>query len=312
MVDFEVGTKDIIICDERKGNIITEYIEEKKGEGILVEEADEVMNEQKKTPRIRKSSDRIARDIRKHEIPPACSCKRKCIEKVIEIERVVIHEGFWQKSYDDRACFIHSRMKRCAIKRRRIDSKGLHGQHEYSFVYSFEVSGVPETVCQKFFLSTLGFKSHSVLDTVVAKGKGRGEILPLPDKRGKASPTNKFSQEDLADVQAHIMSYSPSISHYRRVHAPLRLYLPAQLTIASMHKEYIEGGGKGSYKFYRKEVQAKNISFAKLGEEKCEDCLKFQEHSCVKEVGTPNDDCDDAILTMSTLSGQQTQGKIIN
>ena len=107
VVDFEVGTKDIIICDERKGNIITEDIEEKKGEGILVEEADEVINEQKKTQRIQKSSDRIARDIRKHEILPACSCKRKCIEKVIEIERVVIHEGFWQKSYDDRACFIH-------------------------------------------------------------------------------------------------------------------------------------------------------------------------------------------------------------
>ena len=68
VVDFEVGTKDIISCDEREGNIITEDIEEKKGEGILVEEADEVMNEQKKTPRIRKSSDRIARDIRKHEI----------------------------------------------------------------------------------------------------------------------------------------------------------------------------------------------------------------------------------------------------
>ena len=83
-------------------------------------------------------------------------------------------------------------MKRCAIKRRRNDSKGLRGQREYSFVYSFEVSGVAETVCQKFFLSMLGFKSHSVLDTVVAKG--RGKILPLPDKCGKASPTNKFSE----------------------------------------------------------------------------------------------------------------------
>ena len=77
------------------------------------------------------------------------------------------------------------------------------------------------------------------------------------------------------------MSYDPRISHYRRSHAPRRLYLPADLTIASMHRNYIEKGRQSSYELYRKEITKKNISFATLGKEECETCLTYQEHKCV-------------------------------
>ena len=58
-------------------------------------------------------------------------------------------------------------------------------------------------------------------------------------------------------------------------------YLPADLTIASMHRNYIEKGGQSSYELYRKEITKKNISFATLGKEECETCLTYQEHKCV-------------------------------
>ena len=38
------------------------------------------------------------------------------------------------------------------------------------------------------------------------------------------------------------MSYHPSISHYRRVHAPNRFYLPSELSIRQMYQIYLEDG----------------------------------------------------------------------
>ena len=75
------------------------------------------------------------------------------------------------------------------------------------------------------------------------------------------------------------MSYDPRISHYRRAHAPRRLYLPPELSIAAMHKNYLGTGGKCSYELYQREVALKNISFAALGKEECETCL-YKEHVC--------------------------------
>ena len=96
------------------------------------------------------------------------------------------------------------------------------------------------------------------------------------------------------------MSYGPSISHYRRAHAPRRLYLPPQLTITSMHKGFILQGGKCSYDLYRMEIHSKNISFAALDQEECEVCLYYKEHTCSKKddsnhAGTTDDvipECD--------------------
>ena len=74
------------------------------------------------------------------------------------------------------------------------------------------------------------------------------------------------------------MSYDPSISHSRRSHAPNRLYL--ELSISQMCRNYLESGGKGSYDIYRRQLNVKNIAFTKLGQEECEMCLEFENHSC--------------------------------
>ena len=105
------------------------------------------------------------------------------------------------------------------------------------------------------------------------------DIIPQPDARGKRSSVNKIAVENIEGIISH-MSYDPSISHYRRAHAPSRLYLPCQLSIAEMHRDYLVSGGSHSYEIYRKEVKLKNISLAKLGEEECENCLIHNDHKC--------------------------------
>ena len=175
------------------------------------------------------------------------------------------------------------------MKRQRKDAKAIHSR-DSSFNYFFNVSGEEKMVCQRFFLNTLGFKSHKVLLTVASKSQGK--VLSSPDKRGKSSLTNRLSDEERKNIQAHIMSYSPSCSHYRRVHAPNRVYLSPQLSVAGMYRNYTQDGGKASYQTYRKEVTLKNISFAQLGQEECEVCIQYGEHNCSKQDETNCELCD--------------------
>ena len=93
-------------------------------------------------------------------------------------------------------------------------------------------------------------------------------------------PTNKISEDVIQDINVHIMSYGPTISHYRRTHAPKRLYLSPELSLSQMHHDYIAGGGKCSYLAYRNQIISRNISFAKLGSEECEICLEHKEQIC--------------------------------
>jgi hypothetical protein len=97
------------------------------------------------------------------------------------------------------------------------------------------------------------------------------------DKRGKHVPSNKLNAEL---ITSHIRSYNPNVSHYRREHAPNRLYLPDSLTIREMHNNFKEKYPSSlcSYTTYRNVVNENNISFTKLGEEQCETCMLHQLH----------------------------------
>ena len=55
-----------------------------------------------------------------------------------------------------------------------------------------------------------------------------------PDMRGRHAPKHKLSNRVKEIVVEHINSYHPSVSHYRCAHAPLRKYLPSDLSIKKM------------------------------------------------------------------------------
>ena len=74
-------------------------------------------------------------------------------------------------------------------------------------------------------------------------------------------------------VIAHIESFHPAISHYRRKHAPLRRYLPPTLNITKMYEVFKESCMTEtiSYQGFRRILKKENIGFTKLGEEECEE-----------------------------------------
>jgi len=147
------------------------------------------------------------------------------------------------------------------------------------------------SVCKRFYLATLGFQPSN--DAVVQKALhslGSGSLLPKPDGRGSGT----HCAIDRNKVRAHIESFSPSISHYRREHAPHMQYLPSDITIDGMHKVFLQKNPNMtcSYEVYRTEVKKMCISFTKLGHEECELCESFSLHSAEHTRDNLNQTCD--------------------
>jgi len=116
-----------------------------------------------------------------------------------------------------------------------------------------------------------------------------GNEMITRDQRGRHTPSNKLDMQPFYD---HIESFHPSVSHYRREHAPHRRYLPSDVNIKLMYADFLEKGNSCSYESYRKAVKLKNISFAKLGEEECEECVLQDQHMQTDHDGDGHDkDC---------------------
>ena len=78
---------------------------------------------------------------------------------------------------------------------------------------------------------------------------------------------------DEDELRAHIHKFHPMKPHYRYGHAPNRMYLPSDVTVAAMYEDFVRSNGpRCSYETYRKAVRAQNISFTKLSGEECSRC----------------------------------------
>ena len=164
-------------------------------------------------------------------------------------------------------------------------------------------------VCKVMFLSTLGYSmKNDKIVTSAFRGNIIADTVPI-DGRGRHPPKHKITLDDDNTITAHIMSFNPAISHYRREHAPRRLYLPPEISVKEMHKDYEKKCTVGGRKFYcyeqyRKNVRDLNISFAKLGSEECKTCDAHRLHviSGNKEV-TESKDMKKETRAMQTCCG---------
>ena len=129
------------------------------------------------------------------------------------------------------------------------------------------------------FCQRLGTKVTKSLFTYIPIP--RRPNLPHPKIRGKHDPLHKISVIVKSKIQLHIESFNPAVTHYRRAHAPLRRYLPPELTIRLMFSDFKETNPEVqcSERTYSRFIQQMNISFCKLGEEECEECREFSLHS---------------------------------
>ena len=218
----------------------------------------------------------------KHPMLPPCNCKhKKCQHLIREERRLFIHDKFWEKDLRDQNSWTMSHVRATEKKRslkRKPDNQSVRKERGQLCYTLAEESGLHIDVCQRMFLDTLGFTSNQKIVSVCERfEKGNAEVQ---EQRGKTQPKNKKGEEVITLVHDHIFSFHPSISHYRRKHAPLRLYLSPEINMTTMYKDFCEKfPDMVSYEFYRQRIKEYNISFCKLGEEECDFCLSFKLHA---------------------------------
>ncbi|KAK4879538.1 hypothetical protein RN001_007684 [Aquatica leii] len=116
-------------------------------------------------------------------------------------------------------------------------------------------------------------------ETTKRKYSFKNSLKSTKDNRGRHPSSRKI---DRTDIINHINLFKPTISHYRREHAPNRKYLPSDITIKFMYKDFQQKYSQSVfYELYRKQVNDLNISFANLGHEECWECEKFTLHEKV-------------------------------
>ena len=82
----------------------------------------------------------------------------------------------------------------------------------------------------KMFLHTLGLTTDKMVQTALSKTTDT-RLTDISDQRGKHIPSNKFDEDTVKAVIDHINKFNPSISHYRRMHAPNRFFISPEFNV---------------------------------------------------------------------------------
>lgn len=217
---------------------------------------------------------------RKVVLPP-CSikvCRKKCISIICENKREQINASFWSLTEQERRNHILASCLRLNVQKRRETDVNYYRKNNTFKYFLKDEKGESKEVCKTFYLTTLGFHKNNdrLLHDVLSKTP-KHALQAIENKRGKTP--NKY-KIDANIINEHINSFNPTVSHYRREHAPNRLYLPSDVSITLMYEDFKSKFPdlKVSYDSYRVRVKEKNISFAKLGQEECETCEEFNLH----------------------------------
>jgi hypothetical protein len=99
----------------------------------------------------------------------------------------------------------------------------------------------------------------------------------IEDQRGKANALKmkEVGQQNYKVVKEHIDSYHPQVSHYNIDHAPNRRYLPCDITIHQMYKDFVSKYQNLIYETYPKVFDKENIEFSSPTQDDCS-VLYFQ------------------------------------
>ncbi|XP_053626057.1 uncharacterized protein LOC128683960 [Plodia interpunctella] len=208
-------------------------------------------------------------------------CNRQCSLFTLE-ERKTIWENYWNINFESRKSFLIKCIKIQNIKRRKVTEKNpnpKYAKNESRFYFLPKLNEGDENmeevnVCKNFFLKTLGYKTDAVI-TEISRGVKRNVLYgEVAEKRG-----GKKSRLDRDPISNHILSFNPTVSHYRRNNAPLARYLPRTLTLNIMFKDFKSKfpNISCSKEVYRQTLKRMHISFKFPKGDKCADCALFEQ-----------------------------------
>ncbi|KAK9694961.1 hypothetical protein QE152_g33189 [Popillia japonica] len=182
-------------------------------------------------PLSERKKQRLSRMIADHTIKNPChrTCHLQC-PSCISVERQKdMNQQFWALNREARNTFIIHDMKRFHKKR---NTAGLTSTRINTFKYYLKNNeGQDINVCKIFFLATLGYPPENDWILKTLRKNELGSVAPKPDQRGRHPNKTKIDEFTISE---HILSFRPTISHYRREHAPNRLYLPSDISVVTI------------------------------------------------------------------------------
>ena len=150
---------------------------------------------------------------------------------------------------------------------RRYTSKGLSSRRSNTRVYYMNNGRRDVRVCKAAFLRTHAVTNGRLSRALKVYADNSGS--PHPDQRGRHTPVNKTTDDDIAFVKDHIQSFPKYRSHYSRANNPIRQYLHPDLSITKMYLLYkdvcsTQGKSQVSEGIYRKVFNEQfNLSFGR-------------------------------------------------
>lgn len=223
---------------------------------------------------------KLEQEILNHSVKELCNvntCALKCTT-TIGIERQNdINKQYWSLDKTTRQQFVFNCVKGQMKKRSTVEHHNSRRNNTFQYFLK-NADGEDVRVCKVFLLAVLGYEKSNDRFLKNIRKNDKRVITPKQDARGHKLPKNAIPKQPIV---SHIMSFKPTIAHYRREHAPKRLYLPSDVSIQAMYEDYkaTHPNNQCSYETYRQEIVKLNIGFAQLGNEECFQCESFKLHA---------------------------------
>ena len=209
--------------------------------------------------------------------PHNCNkCRYKCSQKVSEN----IRQNIFDLYYSDGMTFERKRDFICQhISIKPTSKRYGRSYKQYARTYSLPLENTQVRVCKDFFLKTLDIGDKLIRYTLAKKQHGTIGGL---DQRGKHTPHNKTTTENISYIKRHIESFPVVESHYQRK-GTKRMFLEQGLSISKMFELYKakcleDHMSPVSEMVYRKIFCTEyNLSFHKPKKDTCSTCNAFEQ-----------------------------------
>ncbi|KAG5864778.1 hypothetical protein JTB14_016705 [Gonioctena quinquepunctata] len=213
------------------------------------------------------------------KVKEACSCRQKCFEKFLEIERLEMFRDFYNLSLEAQNQFIANLIDEQNKKIERKKTDGKESRRKYSRKYHLLKNASRINVCQIMFLNTFDLTLKKV--RVITEKKILSESgICAEDRRGKHSNHPKVPNKDREEIRRHIKMFPSYESHYSRSHTK-KQYLSPDLSISKMYRLYVtycleKNITPRNEALYRKIfVEEFNLSFDNPANDTCGTCDKY-------------------------------------
>jgi len=226
-------------------------------------------------------TNRKGKKIKSKQMGAPCKCKKKCSEKVSEEIREEIFGEYWGLGDHSRQWDFIARYVKIFDKKVSTNSSSSRRQISKKYFLPLKNNDT-QCVCKVMFLNTL-----AISEKVVSNVGKKLELSPAitADKRGThTNRPHKIHSEVIAYIKKHIDMFPVVDSHYTRQNTT-KQYLESDLSIAKMHRFYLEWAQKETTNVMAQNVtlrqysdvfnQSYNLSFFKPKRDLCDQCQQF-------------------------------------